>query len=283
MWTEEQQEVVYSNRYNLNVGFRQAYSRLFHEAYHFRTLIWQYIRRDFVASYRGTMLGFLWRVILPLVPVSVYILLYLAGVFSRGVGMPRTLYVVIGMTLWLLWTNSLSVTMNRFSAEANLLKRVKLPMIVVYLTGLGPILFDLMLHLALMVVLLLAFRIPFQWTWLLLPVLMVPIFLFGTGLGILLSFFAVFLKDLKNIVTVATRYGLFASCVIFPLPKTGKAGIVLVLNPMYHLIENTRQLVVNGRMDGWHGYLAVVVLGVLICLYAVKKIVTMEDRLSWAL
>lgn len=283
MSSEEQSEVVYTNRHNLNVPFRQAYSRLFREAYHFRALIWQYLRRDFVASYRGTVLGFLWRIILPLVPMSVYVLLYFVGVFRRGVGMPRTLYVVIGMTFWLLWTNSLSVSMNRVSGQATLLKRVKLPMIVVYLTGLGPILFDLLLHLLLTVVLLLVFGMPFRWTWFLLPVLAMPVFICGVGLGVLLSFFAVFLKDLRNIVLVLIRYGLFASAVIFPLPTTGKAGIVLAVNPMYHLIENSRNLIVYGTMAGWRAYLVCVAVGVCICLYAVKKITTMEDRLSWAL
>ncbi len=281
---EYPQEVVYTSDYKRKVAFVSSYLQLARDLYHFRALIWQYIRRDFVASYRGTVLGILWKIIMPLVPLSVYIMLHVLGVFSAAPDMmPRALYVVVGMSFWDLWATILSVTVNRLSSQANMLKKFKVPLIVVYVIGLGEILFDTMVRFTLLLALLLVFDMPFQWTWLVIPFLALPFVVFGFGLGIFLSFFAVFTKDVNNMVRIMLRYGLFGSAVIFPLPMKGIVGAVIRCNPMYHLIEGTRRLIVDGQMTNWLGYSICLAVAVCIFAFSLKKACSMEEQLVSAL
>jgi len=275
--------VVYTNRYRLNLTYREAYSLLLRDVYHFRSLIWQYFRRDFVSSYRGTFLGVLWRIILPLVPASVYIVLQHLGVFSEVVDMPRALYVASGLAFWTLWSSSLSVTMNRPDSQSYLIKKVKVPLAVVYLTGMGQVLFDFALQMGLVIVLMLAYRTGLGWNWLLLPVLFLPVAMFGFGLGLLLSFFNPFVRDLKNVVVIILRYGLFASAVVFPLPMHGWVRLVVTANPMYHFIEGSRQILVRGDLNHPVAYFAWTTAAFAILAFALKKIYSVEHRLVAAL
>lgn len=277
------QEVFYTPDYKLRVSFRTAARTLAKDVYHFRALVWQYVRRDFVASYRGTFLGFFWKLILPLVPISVYIALHLLGVFSAATAMPRPLYVAVGLTLWELWAQTLLVCLNRLNSESSLLKKVRVPLSVVYLTGIGQILFDSLVRMGLLAVLLVIFEIPFSWSWLLLPILVLPLFLFGAGLGIFLSFFAVFSRDVNNVTTVVIRYGLFASAVIFPLPMQGTIGTAVRLNPLYHLVDGTRTLLVRQTLPHPLAYGICLIAALGIFLLAAKKTCSMEERLVWAL
>jgi len=279
----ERGTITYTNRYKLNLSTREAARQLVHNIRHFRTLIWQYIRRDFVASYKGTVLGVAWKFILPLVPMSVYIWLHVLGVFQGDVGMPRAIYVVVGLTFWELWAGSLQLSLNRLQAEANLIKKVRVPLIIVYLTGLGQLLFDTLVRLVLLIALLLVFSIQPSWTWLLLPVLAMPLLLLGMGLGILLSFFAVFTQDVRNIVTILVRYGMFVSAVIFPLPMDGVVGSIVLANPMYHLVNESRLILVHGSLPNPVPYTLYVTASIVICLFAFKKTCSMEERLAWAL
>lgn len=280
---EETGTAFYTNRYKLNLSSAEAARQIVHNISHYRTLIWQYIRRDFVASYKGSILGVLWKFILPLVPMSVYIWLHVLGVFRADVGMPRAIYVVAGLTFWELWAGSLQLSLNRLQAESNLIKKVRVPLIVVYLTGLGQLLFDTSVRLVLLIVLLLAFSIQPSWSWLLLPVLVAPLLLLGMGLGILLSFFAVFTQDVRNIVTILVRYGMFVSAVIFPLPMDGFVGSVILANPLYHLVNGSRSVLVHGTLPSAGSYALCVAASVVICLFAFKKTCSMEERLAWAL
>jgi len=129
----------------------------------------------------------------------------------------------------------------------------------------------------------LSFNIQFAWGWLLLPVLGLPFVIFGFGLGILLSFFSVFSSDVKNITTIVIRYGLFLSAVIFPLPTAGFVGAIVACNPLYHMIENTRNLLVHGFLPNPTGYSACIALAAGVFLFALKKTCAMENRLVWAL
>ncbi len=283
MVSKDSQEIVYTSGYGRNLGYVAAYSQLLRDLYHFRGLIWQYIRRDFVASYRGTALGVLWRIIMPLVPPSVYIFLHLLGVFRAGTGMPRALYVVAGISFWDLWATTISVTLNRLSSQAAMVKKAKVPLIVVYVTGIGQILFDAMVRFTLLVILLLAFGMPFHWTWLAIPLLAAPFVIFGFGLGVFLSFFAAFTKDVSNAVVIVIRYGLFASAVIFPLPMKGIVGRVILYNPMYHLIENTRHLIVFGRLVTPQSYWICLIIAFIIFVFTMKKTCSLEERLVSAI
>ena len=279
----ESVDVVYTNRYKLDLTLGRALGQLRHDIHRHRSLIWQYFRRDFVASYRGTLLGVAWKIILPLVPLSIYVFLYLVGVFRREVGMNAALYVVAGMTFWSLWAEVLSVTLNRLTSQANMVKKMKVPMMVVYLTGLGQVLFDTLVRFALLTVILILCAEQLSPWCLLMPIMALPFLFFAFGLGILLSFFAVFTRDVTNVVGIIVRYGVFVSAVIFPLPMDGRIGRIIMWNPMFHLVENTRSVIVTGSLTTPRAYAVCSVVALLLCAFAVKKACSMEERLVWAL
>jgi ABC-type polysaccharide/polyol phosphate export permease len=126
--------------------------------------------------------------------------------------------------------------------------------------------------------------VPLSWTWIALPVLALPCLMFGFSLGVFLSFFAVFTQDVKNVVSIVIRYGLFGSAVIFALPMQNETvSRVVLCNPMYHLVNGTRNLVVTGELTHPMRWALCVAIAFLLCLLALKKASSMEERLIWAL
>lgn len=279
LMSTELKSVTYTSDYRLKASWIKVFSYYFNSIIKYRQFIWVNFLKYFKASYQQSFLRIAWKVILPLVPVSVYVILQQFGMLRGSSDIPKVIYVVVGMTFWQLFSSSLTLAMNAPSREKAMLKKINMPFILFNISAMGDVIFDYIIRVILIWILLPNFDVTFSYTWLLLPFMLIPFILLGFGLGVFFSFFSIYFSDIKNIIEIGIRYGLFASGVIFPIPDAGLITDILKLNPIFILIDNLRHALVFSELLSTTNVLITILSFLFFLFITLKKQYSLEPRL----
>jgi lipopolysaccharide transport system permease protein len=233
-----------------------------------RELAGQFARRFFQARHRGTHLGMLWAVILPLLMLGVYTFVFnyvFATRIGPGVGESRGQYAVLlfcGITVFGVFSETVTRSCGLIVDHATYVKRVVFPVEVLPVAILGSALMACAMSVLLVVLgAWVAFgHVPA--TALLLPLVMAPMACLALGLGWFFASLGVFIRDIGNLVSVGVSQFLFFLTPIFyrveNLPE--HLRVVARLNPLTPVVEGARRAV-TGEQPDWPALLAVLVIG----------------------
>lgn len=260
-------------------GAAAAFVHLLRESWRHRAHIGLMFRRDFKAAYSGTVLGKFWNFTLPLLPVSVYVFLSVLGVFPAVDDLPRGVFVAYNVTIWLLFAGLVEQPIAVVRSRNAETMKTSLPISVAVASGFATLCFETLLRIGLVAVIVAASGVvPAATLPLALPVLVVGI-AFSLSLGLILAIANIALPDTQSIVTVAMRYGIFVSGVIFPLSAIGPLQWLELVNPFAILIQAARDLTFHGTVS-YPVPLAVVCLTALAAvLFAARTFYLMEYRI----
>src|SRR5688572_30652875 len=97
------------------------------ELWRYRDLVYMFVKRDFVANYKQTILGPLWFFIQPLLTTLTYIIIFgrVAGISTDGVPMP--VFYLSGITIWNYFSETLTKTATVFKDNAQMFGKVYFP------------------------------------------------------------------------------------------------------------------------------------------------------------
>jgi len=209
------------------------------DLYRFRALIWILVLRDLRARYRGSLLGFLWSFLNPLLLMMVYVL-----VFSVYLRVPMERYAVFlftGLLPWLWFSSSLGHAAGVIVGSGALVKRILFPAEILPIVSV----------LANMVNMLLS-----------LPLLLVLQLLLTAGLALALAALNVHLRDVEQILGNGLVLLFFLCPILYPVstvPGSLALGRVLTvplrplyfLNPVAGLVQGYQNIFFFGREPHW--------------------------------
>ncbi|MEL6757743.1 MAG: hypothetical protein AAFP81_15020 [Pseudomonadota bacterium] len=184
-----------------------AFRRFWGEALRHRSHISTVFVDDFKGGYRGTALGVFWNFVLPLVPISVYVLLVNLRVFPSFEGMDPALYIGFNVTLWTLFTGLITRPIQVVKARNAVTMMTSLPMSAAILASFAQLCFDTLVRCVLIIGLVVLFQ---QWpnvAFLDLLLFLVFGFTFCFSLGLLLSILSMVFEDVARLVTILLQYG----------------------------------------------------------------------------
>lgn len=223
-----------------------AVAAIIKEIWTYRSHIAVVFRGDFRSSYRGTVLGVLWNFILPLVPISVYIMLVNLRVFPKYEGLDPAVYISFNVTLWMLFTGVVTRPIQTVKQRTQDAMKTAIPLTAAISASFGQLCFDTLVRLALVVTLVAIFGpIPAPD----LPYLALAVLtglIFCVALGLILSIFNMIYPDVDRITTIILQYGIFLSGVIFPLSTMGPLSVLENYNPFNVFIKSARDLLFFG-------------------------------------
>jgi lipopolysaccharide transport system permease protein len=270
---------VYNRNTRLKAPVSEAFRTVFHNAWSYRWLIWRFFVRDFTSPYRQSFLGTLWSFIVPMIPVSAYLVLVFMGVLDTRAGMPFLLYVVTGMTFWLFIAGSITSMMNSIQRERAVLTKIKFPLIVVILSGFGKVCSDTLIRFCFVILAFVLYGVVPKWTIIFFPFIMLPVILFSFGTGVIVSLANVVVRDTRNVVEMFLRYGMFLCSVIFAMPTTGLVGAINRFNIFNQFIVGTRELLVFGQINDVPGFLISSLGSVIVFMFSVKALYSLEYKI----
>jgi lipopolysaccharide transport system permease protein len=217
------------------------------EIWRYRDLVGLFVRRDFVALYKQTILGPLWFILQPLFTTLVFTVIFgkIAKIPTDGI--PDFLFYFSGTVCWGYFADCLTSTSNTFVNNANLFGKVYFPRIVVPIS----IVISNILKFAIQFALFLCFlgiyyfrgaAIQPNWLIVALPLIVLQMGLLGIGCGILVSSLTTKYRDLALVVGFGMQLWMFATPVVYPLSRIPQRyQAYFVLNPMTSVIESFRQ------------------------------------------
>jgi len=249
-----------------------------HELWGYRDLILLFVRRDFVAQYKQTILGPLWFIIQPILTAFMFYVVFgmIASIPTQGVH--QFLFYFTGLTIWGYFSECFTKTSGTFIANANLFGKVYFPRLTVPISIVISGLFKLLIQLVLLMILIGIFslsgkqQISMDWTLVLFPFYVMIIAFLGLGLGILFSALTTKYRDLSFLLTFGVQLLMYATPIIYPLSFTsGRIHDALAYNPLTSIFENVRYSIYGiGQFDAYGllytaGFtLVVLVLGILV-------------------
>ncbi|MCA1584760.1 MAG: ABC transporter permease [Acidobacteria bacterium] len=228
----------------------------------YRGLIQALVARDLKARYRGSVLGFFWSFVNPLLLLLIYSFVFtvvMPGKYPADME-PYALFMFCGILPWTWFSSSLSEASNVLISGGNLIKKVLFPAEVL------PIVTVLanMVHFFLGLPILAAFLIYYQRPLDPIELLWFPFIVFVQlvllmGLSLLVSALTVHFRDIKDILSNLLTLWFFATPIIYPMSQAPESmRWALNINPMTHLaISYQEVLFYVGPHGHWKWLMAV--------------------------
>jgi ABC-type polysaccharide/polyol phosphate export permease len=239
-----------------------------------RRLVWQLSLHHFHQQYAATMIGSLWAVVQPLVTIAVFWFIFSYGFrdISQAGKPPFVLLLISGFVPWMMFADAVNGGTSTIVTHRYLVKKIAFPLEILPVVNFVS---AAIVHAALLVVLLvllLVYGYPPT-----LYVLQLPVFFFGAacfsiGLTWFLSALNVFQRDIGQSVGVIIMLWFWMTPIVWPMEMLGDgiAARILMLNPMYYVVEGYRASLLYGRsamgdplsaLSFWGITIAMMVLG----------------------
>ncbi|MDP3639358.1 MAG: ABC transporter permease [Azonexus sp.] len=223
-----------------------------------RALLRQFMRREVLGRYRGSLLGLGWAFVLPLAMLAVYTFVF-AGVFrlrwpgaEEAGGVVFALRLFAGLIVFQLVAEVLGRAPTLVTAQPNLVKKVVFPLELLPFVSLGVALFHFAVSVALLLVAVLLVEQHLPVTALLAPLAILPLLPLLLGLGFLLAALGVFVRDIATIIGVGVNLLLFLSPVFYSVESLApRWQFWMRLNPLTPAIEDLRRTLFAGLPPLW--------------------------------
>ena len=233
----------------------------------YRGLIHSLVVRDLKARYRGSVLGFFWSFVNPLLLLLIYTFVFM--VVLPGTHPPElepfALFMFCGILPWTWFSSSLLEASNVLIAGGNLIKKVLFPAEVLPIVTVLANMVHFFLGLPILALFLIYFRRPLnpaELVWF--PLVVLTQLILTVGLALFVSALTVHFRDLKDLLSNLLTFWFFATPIIYPMtlaPGTGKK--LLNLNPVTHLVISYQEILFyDGPFGHWKWLLALLVASV---------------------
>jgi ABC-type polysaccharide/polyol phosphate export permease len=238
------------------------------ELYRYRSLTWNLVARELKARYRGSMLGFLWSFLNPLLLMSVYALVF--SVFMRWGMENYVVFLISGLLPWIWFSSSLLDSSGSIIGGGNLIKKVLFPAEVLPLVVVLSNFINFLLSLPIILLFAIIFKRPITGSLLALPVVMLVQMVLLFGLGLLFSALCVHYRDIQHILGNFLTLWFFLTPVIYPLEQVEARGAIVSLpvicNPVTPLVLAYQRIFFYGEFPDFGQLVVIAVLAVLVYL-----------------
>lgn len=223
-------------------------SRVIDEAralWSYRSLVQELVVRDIKVRYKRSVLGIVWTMLAPLLNMIALTLVFSTILKQEIRNYP--VYFMTGAIFWAFFSQTTSSAASQTNDSNEIAKRIYVPRSVFIAASVGVGLVNLVLSIVPLVGILVVTGFPIHPTWLFLPVSIVTIVLFSSGVALLLFTFASRFSDIREMYLVLVQTWFFLTPIVYhPAIVPPRFRFALWLNPMYYLIQTFRKPIYDG-------------------------------------
>ncbi len=216
-------------------------------------------------------MGLAWSFFNPLLMLTVYTFVF-SVVFKAKWGASlngsRGEFAVIlfaGMIIFNIFSECINRAPNLMIANTNYVKKVVFPLEIIPLIALGNALFHALISFSILLIAQLIIMGEIPWTILALPIVLIPFIAALMGVCWILAAAGVYMRDLSQLMGIATTVLMFTSPLFFPISALPEAlQPYLSLNPLAYFIEETRAVIVFGELPSLKNFILASVLSLVV-------------------
>ena len=232
-----------------------------------RILLKELTKTDFKLRYQGSVLGYLWALLRPLMMFAILYVVF-AKLLRLGGDIPHyPVYLLTGTTLWSFFTECTGQGIQAIVQRGDLLRKISFPKYIVVVSTTFTALINLAINLVVVVIFALINGVEPSLSWLLVPLSILELYALSLGISFLLGAINVKYRDVVSIWDVLIQALFYAVPIIYPIAmvanSSGLAAKVILLNPIAQAIQDVRyNLITTETITTW-SYLENPVLKVL--------------------
>jgi len=246
----------------------------------YRELLRNLVLKDLKLKYRGSVLGFMWSLLNPLIMIAVYTVAFTFILGSKVEGF--VFFLLLGILPWGFFTNATLMSTVSIFDNGSLMRSIRFPLAILpsatVLFNLAQYLLTLVVFLPIMLV---ARSVAPSGSMLLFPVFLALQVLFTLGVALLLSAGTVFYRDIRHLVEIALPILFWLTPIVYPLVQVPERWRSLVLlSPLSPFIVAYQQMFYARQWPAPEVWAAALVYGVGVFLVGITVFLSVEDRLA---
>lgn len=237
------------------------------ELYAYRQMIFSLVKKDLRGRYKGSVLGFLWTFINPLLQLVVYTVVFS---FILKSNIERYyLYLFVALIPWIFFSSSLTVGASSVVAQKDLIKKIYFPRMVIPISYVTSCFVNMLLCFIVIFAVIICTGVGFNFAALLtLPIIMIVEYILALGMAMLASAVTVYFRDLEHILGIISMMWMYMTPIMYDKSIVPERLLpVFNLNPMTHVIECYRTVLYNKAMPDLSTLLFAAGLGIFFLLF----------------
>lgn len=215
--------------------------------YRRRALIYEMAKRDIMSHHVGSLLGFFWTFINPLVMIFVLWFVFTFGFKPASQGaLPFVVWLTAGMAVWNTFSESISGSTRVITGNVHLVKKVVFPLSILPVVKLAASFITHSVFVFFLIILISLYGMPVSLYWFQAVYYFIAMSILALGLGWIVSSVNVFARDTGQIVGVVLQFGFWATPVFWDVElMLVKIRGFLKLNPMHYIVQGYRDSFFN--------------------------------------
>lgn len=215
---------------------------IFKEIYTYREMIYNLVHRELRGKYKGSVLGFAWTFINPLLQLGVYTIVF-SYILQSGIE-KYYLFLFVALIPWIFFSSSLSAGASCIRAQGNMVKKIYFPREVIPISFVVSQFVSMLLSFIVVIFVIMLSGIGFNFRAMLyLPLIMIIEFLLATGLILIISGLTVYFRDIEHLISIFIMLWQFLTPVMYDVTRVPERLLFIYnLNPMTPIIVAYRDI-----------------------------------------
>ncbi len=222
--------------------------KVFKEIYEYRQMIFSLVKKDLRGRYKGSVLGFLWTFLNPLLQLAVYTLVF--SVIMRNDIEKYYLYLFVALIPWIFFSSSITGGASSILNQKGMVTKIYFPREVLPIAHVTTCFVNMLYSFVVVIAVSLISGTPFTILgYLCLPVIMIVEYFLALGIAMIVSALTVFFRDLEYILGIVTMAWQFLTPVMYAVEWVpAQLQPIFHINPMTSVILAYRDVLYFGKV-----------------------------------
>lgn len=214
-----------------------------------RVLLKELTKTDFKLRYQGSILGYLWALLRPLMMFAILYIVF-AKLLKFGSDIPHyPVYLLTGTTLWSFFTECTGQGIQAIVGRGELIRKICFPKYIIVVSATLTAVINLAINLVVVIIFALINGVTPSLYWLIVPFLVLELYTLSLGISFLLGAVNVRFRDVTSIWDVCIQALFYAVPIIYPITMVAAANAtaakVILLNPIAQVIQDIRYCLIT--------------------------------------
>ncbi|MBF0776534.1 LPS ABC transporter [Streptococcus azizii] len=214
-----------------------------------RILLKELIKTDFKLRYQGSMIGYLWSILKPLMLFAIMYVVFIHFLRLGGDVPHFPVALLLGNVIWSFFAEATNMGMVSIVTRGDLLRKLNFSKEIIVLSSVFGAAINFSINLIVVLIFSLFNGVEFTWAVIVALPLFLELFMLATGVAFILSTLFVRFRDLAQIWEVVMQAGMYATPIIYSLSfvmdKSLLAAKLIMLNPLAQIIQDMRYFVID--------------------------------------
>ncbi|MGT2716849.1 ABC transporter permease [Streptococcus oricebi] len=214
-----------------------------------RILLKELIKTDFKLRYQGSVIGYLWSILKPLLLFTIMYIVFIRFLRIGGDVPHFAVALLLANVIWSFFSEATSMGMVSIVSRGDLLRKLNFSKHIIVISAVAGAMINFSINLVVVLIFAILNGVQLTWSALWIVPLFIELFLMAAGLAFILATLFVRFRDLSQIWEVFMQAGMYATPIIYPISfiaeKNPIAAKIVMMNPIAQIIQDMRYFLID--------------------------------------